>query len=92
MVNSLADFKLCPYLESLWMSSMVNDGDLSSLSTLKSLRTLTLSYGPNFYNLEALLVLQKLDKLDYFSKSIKSKYNDVLTSLKERGIKFRVLH
>lgn len=91
-VNSLADLKLCPNLESIWISSMVNDGDLSSLSTLKNLRALSLSYGPKFYNLDVLLGLPKLEKIEYFSETIDSKYDKVLKNLKERGVEIRTLN
>ena len=61
----------------------------TSLSPLKNLRTLSLSDIPQFYNLEALLTLPKLTKLEYFSQSIDPKYNDVLRDLKGRGVEVR---
>ena len=85
-VQSLADLKLLPNLEQLEIISMVNDGDLSSLSTLKNLRTLSLSDIPQFYSLEILLTLPKLTRLEHFSQAVDSKYNDVLRDLKGRGV------
>lgn len=88
-VQSLADLKLFPNLEQLEVISMVNDGDLSSLSTLKNLRILSLSDIPQFYNLEVLLTLPKLTRFEYFSHAIDPKYDDVLRDLKDRGVEVR---
>jgi len=89
-INSLRDIALCPNVEYIGIASMLNDGDLNSLSELKKLRVIELSYTPNFYNLEVLLKLPNLKEFEYFSDTIDAKYDGVLRRLKGNGVKIRV--
>jgi len=90
-VQSLKDIVLCPNLEYLSITSMLESGDLSYLANLKKLQTIELSPTPEFHKLEALLELPELKELVYFKGSVNSEGLKVIKQLKDSGVNIKAL-